>query len=81
MDLAGDAFSGVSVHCYIGDLWQQEEFTSRYPDKELYFTECTGTFPSDFWGDIKVNTVFPVRALAALHTCVIIVEYGHSIRR
>ena len=53
MDLAPTAFAGVSFHCYAGSVQQQDDFHARYPDKEIYFTECAGTFGSDWWSDIK----------------------------
>jgi len=53
MQQAGDAFDGVSFHCYEGDVSNQEQFTSQFPDKEVYFTECSGTLGSDWWTDIK----------------------------
>jgi len=34
----------------------QANFTSKYPDKEVFFTECSGTIGSDWWSDIKSNT-------------------------
>ncbi|KAF8346582.1 glycoside hydrolase family 30 protein [Amanita rubescens] len=48
METAGDAFDGVAFHCY-----RQDQFFQQFPDKELYFTECSGTFGSDWWNDIK----------------------------
>lgn len=53
MQDAGDAFDGVSFHCYAGDYTDQAEFTSQYPDKEVLFTECTGTIGTDWWTDVK----------------------------
>jgi len=53
MQQAGDYFAGVSFHCYDGDVSDQASFTSQYPDKEVYFTECSGTIGSDWWSDIK----------------------------
>ncbi|KIM59538.1 glycoside hydrolase family 30 protein [Scleroderma citrinum Foug A] len=53
MQQAGSAFAGVSFHCYQGTVSQQAQFTSVYPTKEVYFTECSGTIGSDWWSDIK----------------------------
>ncbi|KAH7922519.1 glycoside hydrolase family 30 protein [Leucogyrophana mollusca] len=53
MQQAESAFAGVSFHCYEGSVSEQADFTSQYPDKEVYFTECTGTIGSDWWSDIK----------------------------
>ncbi|KAF9444952.1 glycoside hydrolase family 30 protein [Macrolepiota fuliginosa MF-IS2] len=49
----GDAFDGVSFHCYAGSVGQQDDFHAKFPDKQIYFTECSGTFGSDWWSDIK----------------------------
>ncbi|KAH9922871.1 glycoside hydrolase [Epithele typhae] len=53
MQDAPDAFSGVSFHCYSGSVSQQDTFHSAYPQKEIYFTECSGVQGSDWWSDIK----------------------------
>ncbi|KAL4065635.1 glycoside hydrolase family 30 protein [Scleroderma yunnanense] len=53
MQQAGSAFDGVSFHCYQGSVNQQAQFTSLYPNKEVYLTECSGTIGSDWWSDIK----------------------------
>ncbi|EIW76813.1 glycoside hydrolase family 30 protein [Coniophora puteana RWD-64-598 SS2] len=55
MQAAESSFDGVSFHCYEGTYEEQANFTSQYPDKEVYFTECTGTLGSDWWTDIKWN--------------------------
>ena len=38
-----------------GDVSNQDAFHNAFPNKEIYFTECTGTYGSDWWGDIKWN--------------------------
>ncbi|TEB33717.1 glycoside hydrolase family 30 protein [Coprinellus micaceus] len=48
-----DVFDGVAFHCAAGTVNQQDAFHSAYPEKEIYFTECTGTHGTDWWGDIK----------------------------
>ncbi|XP_006455887.1 hypothetical protein AGABI2DRAFT_188016 [Agaricus bisporus var. bisporus H97] len=53
MQDAGSAFDGVSFHCYAGNVSQQDTFHSQFSDKQIYFTECSGTFGSDWWSDIK----------------------------
>ncbi|KAK2465514.1 hypothetical protein APHAL10511_002406 [Amanita phalloides] len=53
MQDAGDAFDGIAFHCYRGNVAQQDIFIQQFPDKEIYFTECSGTFGSDWWKDIK----------------------------
>ncbi|PCH36648.1 glycoside hydrolase family 30 protein [Wolfiporia cocos MD-104 SS10] len=60
MEDAGSAFAGVSFHCYAGTVSDQETFYNAYPNKNIYFTECSGTFGSDWWSDIKwyMNNVF-----------------------
>ncbi|THH09659.1 hypothetical protein EW145_g1844 [Phellinidium pouzarii] len=50
---ASDAFDGVAFHCYAGNVGQQDDFHNAFPDKEIYFTECTGTIGSDWWSDIQ----------------------------
>ncbi|KAJ8075102.1 hypothetical protein PM082_019429 [Marasmius tenuissimus] len=50
---APNAFAGAAFHCYGGDYSQQDSFRSRFPNKEVYFTECSGTIGSDWWSDIK----------------------------
>lgn len=54
MQQAGSAFAGVAFHCYSGDVSEQNDFHTQYPQKEIYFTECSGTIGSDWWSDIKV---------------------------
>lgn len=34
--------AGVATHCYGGEASAQEELHSRFPDKEIWFTECSG---------------------------------------
>lgn len=54
MQQAENAFAGVAFHCYAGNETQQDSFHTQYPQKEIYFTECSGTIGSDWWSDIKV---------------------------
>ena len=53
MNDASSAFEGVAFHCYQGAVSQQDSFHNAYPNKEIYFTECTGSYGSDWWSDIK----------------------------
>ncbi|CCM04938.1 uncharacterized protein FIBRA_07135 [Fibroporia radiculosa] len=53
MEDAASAFYGVSFHCYEGSVSDQETFYNAYPDKAIFFTECTGEIGSDWWSDIK----------------------------
>ncbi|KAF8595142.1 glycoside hydrolase family 30 protein [Ceratobasidium sp. AG-I] len=55
MQTAGSSFAGVSFHCYKGSVSDQDTFHAAYPDKEIYFTECTGSFGTDWWADVKWN--------------------------
>jgi O-glycosyl hydrolase len=32
----------VAFHCYAGGYKNQAAFTAAFPNKEVYFTECTG---------------------------------------
>ncbi len=64
MNDASSAFAGVAFHCYLGTPFQQDSFHSTYPNKEIYFTECSGQYGSDWWGDIKVCTACGTRLLA-----------------
>ncbi|KAI0821952.1 glycoside hydrolase [Trametes gibbosa] len=50
---ATSTFSGVAFHCYAGNFTQQDSFHNAFPSKEVYFTECTGEYGSDWWTDIK----------------------------
>ena len=52
---AGDSFAGAAFHCYAGNVGDQDKFHSAYPDKDIYFTECTGTFHGNWWSDLKVS--------------------------
>lgn len=54
---ASDAFAGVAFHCYVGQVSDQDTFHNNFPDKELYFTECSGVLGSDFWNDLQVSSL------------------------
>ena len=58
MEDAPNAFSGVAFHCYSGSVSEQDTFHTAYPQKEIYFTECSGVEGSDWWSDIKVRPLF-----------------------
>ena len=53
IEQANSQFAGVSFHCYAGDVDQQSNFRNTFPSKEVYFTECTGIFMTDWWSNIK----------------------------
>lgn len=55
MQQAESSLAGVAFHCYAGTFTDQADFTSQFPSKEVYFTECTGEYGSDWWSDIKVR--------------------------
>lgn len=59
-DGASDAFAGVAFHCYIGQVDNQDVFHNNFPEKELYFTECSGMLGSDFWTDLQVGLQTPI---------------------
>ncbi|KAI0700366.1 glycoside hydrolase [Cerioporus squamosus] len=60
MNDASSAFAGVAFHCYLGSVGQQDSFHNAYPNKEIYFTECSGQYGTDWWSDIKwyMDTIF-----------------------
>ncbi|KAJ6449146.1 glycoside hydrolase family 30 protein [Mycena vitilis] len=49
----GGSYDGVAFHCYLGDVANQDQFHNAFPNKNIYLTECTGQFGTDWWGDIK----------------------------
>ncbi|KAG7087652.1 hypothetical protein E1B28_013600 [Marasmius oreades] len=53
LQAAPNAFAGAAFHCYGGSVGQQDDFRNKFPNKEVYFTECSGTIGSDWWSDIK----------------------------
>ncbi|CAK5275076.1 unnamed protein product [Mycena citricolor] len=53
MQDAGGSYDGVAFHCYAGSVSNQALFHQAYPNKNVYFTECSGTIGSDWWSDIK----------------------------
>lgn len=42
---------GVAWHCYAGDPAAMETVRRAYPDKEVFFTECSGGEWSPNWGE------------------------------
>ena len=60
MEDAPNAFSGVAFHCYSGSVSEQDTFHTAYPQKEIYFTECSGVEGSDWWSDIKVRSFLTI---------------------
>ena len=43
-ETARQYISGVAFHCYAGVPSAQSTVKAAYPDKDIYFTECSGTF-------------------------------------
>jgi O-glycosyl hydrolase len=50
---AASQFAGVGFHCYAGNVGLQNDFQNAFPSKEVYFTECTGLFNTDWWSNVK----------------------------
>ncbi len=49
--------SGVAWHCYGGDVSAQSKVRDQYPDKDVFFTECSGGEWSKAWPDSWAWTV------------------------
>jgi glucosylceramidase len=58
--LARRYVAGVAWHCYAGDVAAQTPVHDAYPDKEVYFTECSGGNWAPKWAD---NLVWYARTL------------------
>jgi glucosylceramidase len=43
--------AGVAWHCYAGDVAAQTPVHDAFPDKDTYFTECSGGQWAPNWGD------------------------------
>lgn len=52
--------AGVAWHCYAGDVSAQERVHEAHPDKDAWFTECSGGAWAPNWGD---NLLWNVRQL------------------
>ena len=52
---AAPYLAGTAFHCYAGDVGAQSTVHDAYPDKDIWFTECSGTVGSDFAGDLVWN--------------------------
>jgi glucosylceramidase len=61
--------AGTAFHCYSGDPQRQSELHDAFPDKDIYFTECSGTlsgnpattFPDTLHWHTRYLTVGAVR--------------------
>ena len=49
--------SGVAWHCYKGDVAAQSVVRDKHPDKDMFFTECSGGEWSKAWPDSWAWTV------------------------
>lgn len=52
---AAPYLAGTAFHCYAGDVGAQSTVHDAYPDKDIWFTECSGTVGSDFANDLVWN--------------------------
>jgi glucosylceramidase len=52
--------SGVAWHCYAGDVSAQSTVHDAHPDKDAYFTECSGGAWAPRWAD---NLMWNTRTL------------------
>lgn len=52
---ASQYLAGSAFHCYAGDPSGQLTVHNAYPNKDIWFTECSGTVGSSFAGDLKWN--------------------------
>jgi len=51
-DKAANRFvRGIAWHCYAGDVGAQSVVRDRYPDKDVFFTECSGGNWSGSWAE------------------------------
>ncbi|TNV79659.1 hypothetical protein FGO68_gene9311 [Halteria grandinella] len=57
---AAQFIHGIAFHCYGGDVSAQSTVKAAYPDKEIYFTECSGTLSS---GNFLSNLMWNVNNL------------------
>lgn len=54
---AAQYISGVAWHCYGGDVAAQSMVRAQYPDKDVFFTECSGGRWSAPWPDAFIWTM------------------------
>jgi glucosylceramidase len=55
---AGRFVAGTAFHCYFGDPSRQTELHRAFPDKGIWFTECSGSHgPSDPPGQVFSDTL------------------------
>jgi glucosylceramidase len=49
---ASSYVAGSAFHCYAGNVSAQSSVKTAYPNKDIWFTECSGTVGSNFGGDL-----------------------------
>jgi len=54
---AAPYISGVAWHCYGGDVSAQSQVREAHPEKDVFFTECSGGKWSEPWPDAWVWTM------------------------
>lgn len=52
---ASSYVAGSAFHCYAGDVSAQSTVKTAYPNKDIWFTECSGTVGSNFASDLVWN--------------------------
>ena len=52
---ASSYLAGSAFHCYAGDVSAQSTVKSAYPNKDVWFTECSGTVGTSFARDLAWN--------------------------
>jgi glucosylceramidase len=56
-DVAGQYVAGTGFHCYAGNMDGPAEILASHPDKDIYFTECSGgDWDADFASVLGWNT-------------------------
>lgn len=54
---AGPVTNGSSFHCYAGSVGNQTVLHNAYPNKDIWFTECSGSVGSNWANDLVWNSV------------------------
>lgn len=49
--LASKYISGTGFHCYSGDVSNTQKLANEYPDKDIWFTECSGGAWAEVFAD------------------------------
>lgn len=53
--IASSYVAGTAFHCYAGNVSAQSTVKAAFPNKDIWFTECSGTVASSFAGDLAWN--------------------------